>query len=57
LGCEYLCDKIETRATCRTLVDKPRGKQPLGRPRGWEAGIKMYLREIGYEECGWMTLV
>jgi hypothetical protein len=39
------------------LVDEPRGKQPLGRPRGWETGIKMYRREIGYEECGWMTLV
>jgi hypothetical protein len=57
LGCGYPCDKIETRATCRNLVDKPRGKQPLGRPRGWEAGIKMYLREIGYEECWWITLV
>jgi hypothetical protein len=24
---------------------------------GWEAGITMYLGEIGYEECGWMTVV
>jgi hypothetical protein len=31
------------------LVGKPEGKRPLERPRrGWEDGIKMDLREIGW---------
>jgi hypothetical protein len=30
-------------------VGKPEGKRPLERPRrGWEDGIKMDLREIGW---------
>jgi hypothetical protein len=33
----------------RTLVGKPEGKRPLGRPRRkWEGNIKMDLREIGW---------
>jgi hypothetical protein len=39
------------------LVEKPGGKEPLGRPRHrWEYNIKMGLQEI---ECGvmdWMEL-
>jgi hypothetical protein len=36
------------RNACRTLVGKPDGKRPLGRPRSrWEDTIKMDLREIG----------
>jgi hypothetical protein len=32
------------------LVGKPEGKRPLGRPRyRWEDGIRMDLREIGWE--------
>jgi hypothetical protein len=35
------------------LVGKPEGKRPLGRPRRrWENGIKMSLKEIGWEGCG-----
>jgi hypothetical protein len=31
------------------LMGKPEGKRPLGRPRrGWEDGIRMDLREIGW---------
>jgi hypothetical protein len=31
------------------LVVKPEGKRPLGRTRcGWEDGIRMDLREIGW---------
>jgi hypothetical protein len=37
----------------RVLVGKREGKRPLGRPRcRWEDGIKMDLREIGWEGCG-----
>jgi hypothetical protein len=32
------------------LVEEPEGKRPLGRPRhGWEANIRIDLREIGWE--------
>jgi hypothetical protein len=34
----------------RVLVGKPEGRRPLARPRRrWEDGIKMDLREIGWE--------
>jgi hypothetical protein len=33
----------------KVLVGKPEGKSLLGRPRrGWEDGIRMDLREIGW---------
>jgi hypothetical protein len=36
--------------TYRILVGKPKGKRPLGRPRGrWVDNIKMDLREIGWD--------
>jgi len=40
-----------------TLVGKPEGKRPLGRPRRrWEDNIKMDLQEMG-GGCGdWMEL-
>jgi hypothetical protein len=39
----------EGRNVYRVLVGKPEGKRPVERPRrGWEDGIKMYLREIGW---------
>jgi hypothetical protein len=32
------------------LVEKPEGKEPLGRPRRrWEDNIKVGLQEIGWE--------
>jgi hypothetical protein len=41
----------------RVLVGKPEGKRPLGRPRRrWEDGIKMDLREIGWEGVEWIQL-
>jgi hypothetical protein len=39
------------------LVGKPQGKRPLGRPRHrWEDGIRMDLREIGWESVEWIQL-
>jgi hypothetical protein len=29
-------------------MGKPEGKRPLGRPRRWEDGIRMVLRELGW---------
>jgi hypothetical protein len=43
----------EGRNVYRVLVGKPEGKRLLGRPRHrWEDGIKMDLREIGWEGGG-----
>jgi hypothetical protein len=39
----------EERKVCRVLMGNPKGKRSLGRPRcGWEDGIRMDLREIGW---------
>jgi hypothetical protein len=41
----------------KVLVGEPEGKKPLRRPRyRWEDGIKMYLREIGWEGVEWIRL-
>jgi hypothetical protein len=37
-------------------MGKPEGKRPLGRPRHKWAGIKMYLREIGWDHMDWIDL-
>jgi hypothetical protein len=38
-------------------VGKPEGKSPLGRPRrGWENGIRMDIRDIGWESVEWIQL-
>jgi hypothetical protein len=38
----------EKKNAYRTLVGKPEGKRPLGRPRcTWVYNIKIHLREIG----------
>jgi hypothetical protein len=43
--------------TYRILVDKPKGKSPLGRPRcRWEDNIKRDLREIGWGGMDWIDL-
>jgi hypothetical protein len=45
----------EGRFVYRTLVGKPVGKNPLGRPRSrLEDNIKMDLQEVG---CGGMDLI
>jgi hypothetical protein len=39
----------EKKSVCGTLVGKPEGKRPLGRPRHrWVDNIKMDLSEIGW---------
>jgi hypothetical protein len=39
----------EKRNAYMTLVEKPEGKRPLGRPKcRWVDNIKMNLREIGW---------
>jgi hypothetical protein len=40
-----------------TLVGKPEGKRPLGRPRRrWEENIKIDLHEVGGGRGNWMEL-
>jgi hypothetical protein len=47
----------ETRNACRTLVGKPEGNRPLGRPRRTCVdNIKMDLREIGWDGMDWNDL-
>jgi hypothetical protein len=47
----------EKRNAYSMLVGKPEGKRPLGRPRRrWVDGIKMDLREIGWDGMDWIDL-
>jgi hypothetical protein len=40
-----------------TMVGKPEGKRPLGRPRHrWEDNIKMDLQEVGCGSVDWNEL-
>jgi hypothetical protein len=52
---EWLRKKMYIKSTSviRSLVGKPEGKRPLGRPRRrWVDNIKMDLREIGWDQTG-----
>jgi hypothetical protein len=41
----------------KVLMGKPEGKRPLGRPRPrWKDGIRLDLREIGWESVDWIQL-
>jgi hypothetical protein len=40
----------------RILVGKPEGKRPFERPSWDQDGIKMNLREIGWEGVEWIHL-
>jgi hypothetical protein len=47
----------EERKLYKVLVGKPEGKRPLVRPmRRWEDGIRIDLREIGYDDVEWVQL-
>jgi len=47
----------ERRGAYRTLVGKPEGKRPLGRPRRrWVDNIRMDLQEVGCGGMDWIEL-
>jgi hypothetical protein len=47
----------EGRGVYSVLVEKPRGKRPLGRPRlRWEGNIKMDLQVVGIGGMDWIEL-
>jgi hypothetical protein len=47
----------ERRNAYRTLVGKPEGRRPLGRPRRrWVNNIKIDLRYIGWNSMDWIDL-
>ena len=52
---EHLARMWKRRGVYRSLVGKPEGKRPLGRPRyRWEDNIKMDLQALG---CGVMDSI
>jgi hypothetical protein len=47
----------EGRGAYRTLVGRPEGRRPLGRPmRRWEDNIKMDLQEVGWGAMDWIDM-
>jgi hypothetical protein len=47
----------EERKVYKVLVGKPKGKGPLRKLRyTWEEGIKIDLREVGWEGVEWIHL-
>jgi hypothetical protein len=47
----------EERNVYEVLMGKPQGKRPLERPRhGWEDGIRMDCKEIGWGSVDWIQL-
>jgi hypothetical protein len=47
----------EERGMYRSLVEKPEGKRPLGRPRRrWNDNIRMDLQEVGCGGMDWIGL-
>jgi hypothetical protein len=47
----------EVRGAYNSLVERPEGRRPLGRPRRrWEENIKMDLREVGFGDVNWIHL-
>jgi hypothetical protein len=45
----------EVRNAYSTLIGKPEGRRPLGRPRRrWEDNIGMALRKIGFGDVDWI---
>jgi hypothetical protein len=47
----------EKRNEYRSLVGKPEGKRPLGRPRRrWVDNIRMELGEVGWGDVDWIGL-
>jgi hypothetical protein len=47
----------ENRGVNRVLIEKPEGKQPLGRlRRGWEGNINVDLQEVRCGSMNWIEL-
>jgi hypothetical protein len=47
----------KTRGVYRVLVEKPKGRGPLRRPRRrWKHNIKMDLQEVGCVDIDWIEL-
>jgi hypothetical protein len=47
----------EKRNACRSLVGKPEGNRPLGRPRRrWVDNIRIDLGEVGWSDVDWIGL-
>jgi hypothetical protein len=54
---EHVARMGEKMNSYRILVEKPKGKRPLGRPRRrWVDNIKMDHREIGRDGVDWIDL-
>jgi hypothetical protein len=54
---EHVAHMGEMRSTDKVLVRKSEGKRPLRRPElKWIDNIIMDLREIEWEDMGWMNL-
>jgi hypothetical protein len=53
----HLARMGEGRGVYRVLVERPKGKRPLGRPRPrWEDNINMGFREIRIDGANWIQL-
>jgi len=53
----FLDKRKQGRGVYRVLVEKPKGKRPLGRPRCvWEDNVKMDLQEVGCGDMDWIEL-
>jgi hypothetical protein len=53
----WSCSTNENRNAYRSLVLKPEGKRPLGRPRRrWMDNIRMDLGEVGWGDVDWIGL-
>ncbi|KAJ4429952.1 hypothetical protein ANN_22156 [Periplaneta americana] len=54
---EHVARMSESRNAFRVLIERPKGKRPLWRPRHrWEDNIKMDLSEMGYDARDWINL-
>jgi hypothetical protein len=53
----YVARMWEKGNAYRMLVEKSKGKRPIGRPRHrWVDNIKTVLREIGWDGMDWIDL-